>query len=263
LACKTARIEPNGARFSQIFDNIFVFGRKFQPKVQLLAAEQSENALLNVAGSVIFESTLQEEIDNLKLLVKIFRRGIAPPSSSFSISSLLPLVKMLFPLLRRYAIDRRAFNVGDKGIYLNVNCEQMPSRESQLTLDPLNSDSLGVPGVVLRWQLDGREIETISAFTKNVARFMELNDLAKLDIFPGVQTQDPSVLVGARDTYHMGGGLRMGSDAAQGVVDKGALVFGTSNLYIAGAAVFPTSGHANSTLTALALALRLARSLVR
>ena len=49
------------------------------------------------------------------------------------------------------------------------------------------------------------------------------------------------------------------SDApAQGVVDRHGRVHETGNLYLAGSAVFPTSGWANPTLTVVALALRLA-----
>jgi choline dehydrogenase-like flavoprotein len=42
------------------------------------------------------------------------------------------------------------------------------------------------------------------------------------------------------------------------VVDADCRVHGLSNLYLAGAGVFPTAGSANPTLTLVALALRLA-----
>jgi choline dehydrogenase-like flavoprotein len=43
-----------------------------------------------------------------------------------------------------------------------------------------------------------------------------------------------------------------------GVVDENCRVFGVDNLYMAGCSVFPTGGHANPTLTIVALAIRLA-----
>ena len=68
---------------------------------------------------------------------------------------------------------------------------------------------------------------------------------------------DPEMLDEFTDTYHQMGTTRMALAASQGVVDKDCRVFGTSNLYICGAAVFPSAGWANPTLTAMALALRL------
>jgi choline dehydrogenase-like flavoprotein len=51
---------------------------------------------------------------------------------------------------------------------------------------------------------------------------------------------------------------RMANTPADGVVDRELKVFGVRNLYVAGAAVYPTTGFANPTFTAIALGLRLA-----
>jgi choline dehydrogenase-like flavoprotein len=53
----------------------------------------------------------------------------------------------------------------------------------------------------------------------------------------------------------------MSASPQQGVVDPECRVWGTSNLYVAGAAIFPSSSHANTTFTALALAARLAATI--
>jgi choline dehydrogenase-like flavoprotein len=54
------------------------------------------------------------------------------------------------------------------------------------------------------------------------------------------------------------GTTRMGSDARSGVVDLDGRVHDVENLFVAGSSVFPCAGHANPTLTIVALALRLA-----
>jgi hypothetical protein len=66
----------------------------------------------------------------------------------------------------------------------------------------------------------------------------------------------PASLSGA--CHHIGT-TRMHSDPRQGVTDGDGRVHGIANLYITGSSVFPTAGHANPTLTIVALALRLGR----
>jgi choline dehydrogenase-like flavoprotein len=53
----------------------------------------------------------------------------------------------------------------------------------------------------------------------------------------------------------------MSESPRTGVVDRDCRVFGVRNLYVAGSAVFPSVGHANPTLTIVALSLRLAEHL--
>ncbi len=60
---------------------------------------------------------------------------------------------------------------------------------------------------------------------------------------------------------HLMGTTRMETDGNPGVVDRDCRVIGTSNLFVAGSSVFPTTGFANPTFTIAALALRLAQHL--
>jgi choline dehydrogenase-like flavoprotein len=53
---------------------------------------------------------------------------------------------------------------------------------------------------------------------------------------------------GIAGNHHMGG-TRMTSSPIDGVVNKNCKAFSQQNLYILGLSTFPTSGHANPTLT--------------
>jgi choline dehydrogenase-like flavoprotein len=54
----------------------------------------------------------------------------------------------------------------------------------------------------------------------------------------------------------------MGANRHEAVVDRNLKVFDLKNLYVASSSVFPTSGQANPTLTAMAFSVRLAQHLI-
>jgi choline dehydrogenase-like flavoprotein len=62
----------------------------------------------------------------------------------------------------------------------------------------------------------------------------------------------------AGDSAHHLGTTRMHRNPKRGVTDPNGRVHSVGNLYVSGSSVFPTSGHANPTLTIIALAIRLA-----
>jgi choline dehydrogenase-like flavoprotein len=71
------------------------------------------------------------------------------------------------------------------------------------------------------------------------------------------------VLAQARHGSHQIGTVRMASSRRVGVVDHDLRSFDSPNLFVVSAAVLPTSGQASPTLTVIALAVRLARTLAR
>ena len=68
------------------------------------------------------------------------------------------------------------------------------------------------------------------------------------------------MLAQAKHGTHQIGTVRMGANRNEGVVDRNLRTFDSANLFVASTAVLPTSGQANPTLTAIALAMRLAHA---
>ena len=63
------------------------------------------------------------------------------------------------------------------------------------------------------------------------------------------------------DIYHHSGGAIMGTDKSNSVVNINCKIHQTDNLYVCGAAVMPTSSYANTGLTSMALAFKMAEKL--
>lgn len=244
-------------KFGNAFDNIFLKGFKYNPKIVLARSVQEELKITNVGGVFIFESSLTEHLSNLKIFLKAMRNGALPPNLKSMPSHLSALAKIWWPLVLRYVKDNRALNPADLGISLRLHSEQKPLASSRITLDPERVDANGVPLVVLDWQVDGVEIEAMAALCERLGPELERQGMATLTVDRRIAARDRSILAEARDTNHHCGGLQMAASAADGVVDADLRVFGTTNLYIAGAAVYPSSSFANPTFTAMALGLRL------
>jgi choline dehydrogenase-like flavoprotein len=128
-------------------------------------------------------------------------------------------------------------------------CEQPPDPESRVYLSH-DTDRLGLNRLVLDWRIQDSVHRTLHRLQEMVGQALARHELGTLE--PGTRT--PSYT----DASHHMGTTRMGATPSTGVVDQDCRVFGVRNLYVAGSAVFPSVGHANPTLTIVALTLRLA-----
>jgi len=262
LDTTTAEVKPRKGRgFHNVFENLFFDGYKYNPKIKLREETQRQRHLLGIAGAFIFRTSYEENAQNAKIFLRSILSGRLPENFWQFPAHAIALSKVALPLAYRYFRDNRTFHPSGSSVIFRVTSEQMPQAASRITLRD-ERDALGLPVVDVDWRIDGRELETIAYFSEQVRDALHAADLAELEIHPALLARDPRFLDEASDTYHQMGGARMGHGPRDGVVDSNLQVFGTSGLYVAGAAAIPSSGFPNCTLTAMALGIRLCDRLI-
>jgi choline dehydrogenase-like flavoprotein len=146
----------------------------------------------------------------------------------------------------------------DHSFPLEFNAEQVPLYDSRITLGQ-GTDEFGMRRVHVQWKKCAQDIDSIARAYRLLRCELESTGLYSVEFDDARLEQDlaEAFPVGG---HHIGT-ARMAASPEHGVVDQDCRVFGTPNLYIASSAVFPTSSHANPTLTIVALSLRLAQHL--
>lgn len=167
-------------------------------------------------------------------------------------------------LRRRTLAERKLPSIiarSKAGIYsLDVNAEQMPNRSSRVRLGEPR-DALGMRRLHVDWRHGPGDVHTVRAAVRALAGEIEAGGGGALR-YDEAAIEADILRDGAYGGHHIGT-ARMSASPRRGVVDADCKVHGVANLHVAGSAVFPTSGHANPTLTIVALALRLAGRLAR
>ena len=174
-----------------------------------------------------------------------------------------PRAENIYPGTKRGIEFLRARGIDTKTIAtVRVLCEQEPNPASRVTLVRAR-DALGMPRIELDWRLTRDDRLSMLATLRQLGREIAGRGFGRLRVdVAGYTNADP----GPKDdidyevntgSHHMGT-ARMSASPTQGVVDADAKVHSVANLYVAGSAVFPTSGANPPTLTIVALALRLA-----
>jgi choline dehydrogenase-like flavoprotein len=158
----------------------------------------------------------------------------------------------------RRGVLRQKASEGFGPIYFCLQTEAVARRESRVTLYH-RVDALGMPRAIVDWRIGASEVRTATVFAGRLDALLRGAGLGRLELseLPGADDLEGRVAGGC---HHIGT-TRMATDAQAGVVDRDCRVFGVRNLFIAGSAVFPTSGWGNPTLTLLALGYRLADQL--
>jgi GMC oxidoreductase/FAD dependent oxidoreductase len=180
----------------------------------------------------------------------------------------LPHVLTFFPryVYRRYITHSRAHSFFERcpgrRYALRYHAEHLPHRNSRVTLSG-KRDAFGLPRLSVDFRFTSADAEPLIRTHECLADWLAATGLGTLYWSAPAEERIAHILDQSKDGQHQIGTTRMGLTEQTGVVDKDCCVFGVPNLFVAGTSTFCSSGQANPTLTAVALAMRLAHKLSR
>lgn len=141
---------------------------------------------------------------------------------------------------------------------LYYQTEHAPNPESRVMLHS-EKDCFGMPRLLVKIAFTDLDVQTVLRTHRLIKQQFQTSGTGQLDYDEVELAADVQhEIKDFNSSAHQIGTTRMSADPAQGVVDANCKVHGIANLFVAGSSVFPTSGHANPTLTLVALAVRLA-----
>ena len=189
------------------------------------------------------------------VVARLLSKTFPVPSALADLTSIVRHVGQIVVGARRLLRGRPPLYLVDR-IDLYSLVEQVPDPESRVTLSD-EIDELGTPLPQVDWRRHEQEFRTMRRLAEIVSEQFTAVGLPAPDSVPWMSDFE-SWKTHVLDRAHQIGTVRMGSDGSLGAVDTDCRVYGSNNLFVAGSAVFPTSGHANPTLMIVALAIRLA-----
>jgi choline dehydrogenase-like flavoprotein len=204
-----------------------------------------------------FINSASKGIDSLRALRSAFQEKRIPDNFSNHIGNVITDISSIAKTTYRKITGKfiREFKKSEHiAVYkLNHMAEQVPNPNSRVTLSN-ECDALGQRRVQLNWQLSPIDILSMVRSQEIIDEELTRAGLGRLKIELNGDTPPPDLHGG----WHHMGTTRMHLNPKKGVVNENCRVHGISNLFIAGASVFPTCGYANPVLTTIALVVRLA-----
>jgi choline dehydrogenase-like flavoprotein len=200
-----------------------------------------------------FNKPASKKIDEgLKLWLKHFRNVLlgAPELSLF-----LPRFAYLH-FLKKRRIPGIVLPTRNANFAIWYQTEQTPNRDSRVALSD-ELDQFGMRRIVMDFHCNDIDVTGIVKAHQLIDHHFRRNKIGYVDF------HRDDVEADVREQFkpaggHIMGTTRMANDPKHGVVDSNCRVFGTRNLFVSSSSVFPTSSHANPTLTIVAMTVRLA-----
>src|SRR5450830_1616150 len=140
---------------------------------------------------------------------------------------------------------------------LNYHAEQIPNPESRVVLNQ-ERDAHGMPRLNIDFRYLYDDAESVLKAHAILDTQLRAANKGRVDYHRAQHQRIDHIMAQATDGFHQAGTTRMHDDPQMGVVDRDCRVHGMANLYVASSSVFPTTGEANPTFLAVALAARLA-----
>lgn len=165
-------------------------------------------------------------------------------------------LRELSALHRLATEEQRRFVSSRAAVSLRLNIAQQQSMQSRVRLREGRAE--------VTWHSSANDLRGLRAFAAAMQEHLSqlgCSEIEGAEWNPSL-LQDAGPIAELEDARHAMGGAVMGADVRLSVVNAQLKVHGVENLYVASAAVLPDGRAQLPTLTVMALALRLADSLI-
>lgn len=133
----------------------------------------------------------------------------------------------------------------NKSAGIAIITEDLPEMHNRVTLDYVNKDKHGMPGVRIHYTLSDNTKKMLKHGIDSARQVFGSSGARVVSSFAPVSNSG----------WHLMGTARMGSNPATSVVNRYGQVHGVSNLFIVDSSIFVTAGAVNPVATAQALTL--------
>jgi choline dehydrogenase-like flavoprotein len=242
--------------------NIFLRPRRakiqYETGFALSEREQREHRLLNASAFIQYDAGPETPWKAGRRLRDALKTGEFKPVPFLQdVGHVVGGVGDVIPnFVRRYLLGHEVIHRKPL-IEIIIDLEQEPNPDSRITLSS-DKDALGMRRARVDWRIGEPEIRTARYFSRRIAQGLERLGFGRVNEAAWLKADAPPSEMDLKGTFHFIGGTRMSKSPRDGVVDEQCRTHGLENLYLAGTSVFTTGGHANPTLTIVALAIRLA-----
>jgi choline dehydrogenase-like flavoprotein len=250
-------LHPRARRQVQdIFDPRYLNGTMYSLRLEPTDELMRREGWLNATAQIAFE--LPEAlgwVEVRRLLRSIQAGRVQLPSRDDTLSMARGAGELSRLVLTRLLAQRRR-SPSSGSIRLQVDVEQAPDPHSRVLL-AAERDCYGMPRAKLDWRVGELERRTMTGFARTVAKELERLNLGTVQLAEAPDFSARDTLGAAGDLFHHMGTTRMSRSPREGVTRHDLRCHDVDNLFIAGPSVFPASGIAEPTFTALALCVRL------
>ena len=251
-------IEPQArSRVQNLFDPRYVGGTMYSVKLEPTDEQMRARGWLNAMGHIAFQIPDALGWMEVRRILRSLQAGRLELPSLEETRALLRGGAELTRLVTARFLAKRRRSPDSGAIRLLVDVEQAPNPDSRITLDG-RADALGMPIARLNWRITDLERRTLTGFAHQIGEEFARLGLGNIRLAKEPDFDSRDTLGAARDIFHHMGTTRMSLTPDSGVTRPDLRCHDVDNLFVAGPSVFPTSGIANPTFTALALSLRLA-----
>ncbi|MCU4675541.1 GMC oxidoreductase [Catenovulum sp. 2E275] len=222
---------------------------------QALRQEKSVNLRIPLMNASEFE--LSAGISSAHILADELSQVSMPDDFGTHVMNVLSDLDMVIEGLARKHFDKRIFESANDniGFLPAMMTEQTPIRENCIKLSE-KKDGFGLRLMDIEYQITQDDRNRIWKSLNVLAKEFGALGLGRVKLNPEFSSRIWGSQLGFSN-HHMGT-TKMAETEKDGVVDKNSLVFGTSNLFMAGSSVFCTGSHVPPTLTICAMSIRLA-----